>query len=199
MIPLYSRKNISILLNEFIIRLITANYFIIKKIISKELPIRNNIKLLDIGCGTGILSPYFSNADYIGIDIDQKLIDFAKKRYPDRTFLTMGGEHNTLPDSSFDFILVVGVIHHLNNTVASALLKQAQRVLRKNGTVLIIEAIPPIDSFNMFGRFIRSLDKGHFIRPATDYKSLFKKYFSVKHTCQHRGGIVDYAVFVLTK
>ncbi|OGH18551.1 MAG: hypothetical protein A3F31_05065 [Candidatus Levybacteria bacterium RIFCSPHIGHO2_12_FULL_38_12] len=193
---LYSRNDGTILLKEFIIRFITANYLILKKIIRKELPIRNNTKILDIGCGTGILSQYFSNADYIGIDIDQNLIDFAKKKYPYK-FITMSGDKITFPSNSFDAILIVGVIHHMNNNVSTNVLLHMKRILRKNGKALIIEAIPPIDAINFPGRLLRYFDEGHHIRNFQDYNVMFKKKFTIKKAYRQRGGIVDYGVFVL--
>lgn len=43
-----------------------------------------NAKTIEIGCGTGRWSELFS--DYYGIDISEKLIEHAKKTYPDKLF-----------------------------------------------------------------------------------------------------------------
>ncbi|WP_452223637.1 class I SAM-dependent methyltransferase [Lacinutrix chionoecetis] len=48
----------------------------------------NNASVLDIGCGDGdfkaFLDERFVNIDYIGIDIQNQFIDFAKKRFKDQ-------------------------------------------------------------------------------------------------------------------
>ena len=46
-------------------------------------------KVLDLGCGNGRLLKLFASVpvDYIGIDNNEKLIELAKKNYPDDKFL----------------------------------------------------------------------------------------------------------------
>lgn len=193
-----SREDLPILFKELMIRLITLDYHVLKKIIHKELQIKNGAKILDIGCGTGILAPLFSNTNYIGIDIDEKLIDFANKRYPNK-FKLMNGDKINFPNSLFDVILIIGVIHHLDNKTSIKVFSQMKKVLKKYGMILIIEAIPPIDSYNYFGHFLRALDKGHNIRYLEEYEYMFRKYFKVNKAYKKRGGLVDYGVFVLTR
>lgn len=194
----FSRSNLSIIFKEFIIRAITFDYFILKKIIHREVPQKAGIKVLDMGCGTGILSPLFSESHYIGIDIDKKLIDFAQKKYP-YAFKVMSGEKILFPKNSFDLIIVIGVIHHLNDKATNKTLAEMKKVLKKDGRVLLVEAIPPIDNYNYVGHFIRSLDEGHNIRKLEEYGKIFKKYFTIQKKYKNRGGIVDYGVFVLTR
>jgi len=58
-------------------------YKLEKKILKKILPLINNRKILDLGCGTGELSIYISkntNAEVVGIDISPKMIDIANKK-----------------------------------------------------------------------------------------------------------------------
>lgn len=195
---LFSRKDIPILFKEFIIRIITLDYLVFKKIINKEIKAKKNIDVLDVGCGTGIISPLFSQSNYIGIDIDRRLIDFAKRKYR-YSFQVMSSEEISFPKNSFDLVLVVGVIHHLSDKGSNRTLAEMKKVLKSNGKILMIEAIPPMDSHNYLGRLIRSLDEGHNIRKLEEYSSMFKKYFRVNKEYKNRGGIVDYGVFVLIK
>lgn len=195
---LFSRKDLPILFKELIIRMITLDYLVFKKIINKEVKIKKSINVLDVGCGTGIISPLFSQSNYTGIDIDRKLVDFAKRKYG-YSFQVMNSEKISFPKNSFDLVLVAGVIHHLSDRQSRNTLSEMKKVLKKNGKLLIIEAIPPIDNYNFLGHFIRHLDEGHNIRNIREYDDMFKKYFRVIKKYGKRGGIVDYGVFLLTK
>ena len=78
---LSSKDKILIKFKELLLRGITFDYFIIKKVIKRELLVLDNEKILDVGCGTGILSPLFAKASYKGIDTDGKLISYARENY----------------------------------------------------------------------------------------------------------------------
>lgn len=193
-----SIEDFPIILKEFILKGITLNYFIFKKIIRKELKIKRGMKILDLGSGTGILSPLFSNANYVGIDLDKKLVEFSKRNYP-YIFRKMDAQKLDFPNNSFNAVLIAGVVHHLSNKKTEKVFNGLKKTLKRNGKVLLIEAIPPIDRFNFFGKILRKMDEGHDIREFNDYSQMFKKHFRIKTAYKKRGGLVDYAVFVLEK
>lgn len=191
-------EGFSIKFKELILKSITLNYLVFKKIIRKELPVKKGMKVLDLGSGTGILSPLFSRVSYIGIDLDRKLVDFSKKNYP-YSFKVMDAQKLDFPSTYFDVVLVAGVMHHLSNKESEKVLVEINKVLKKSGKALLIEAIPPIDEINLLGKILRKLDEGHDIRRFDEYLKIFSKYFNIKKGYEKRGGLVDYAVFVLTK
>lgn len=193
-----SRWDFPLLFKEFIIRAITLNYFVVRKIINEELSLKKGIKILDIGSGTGTLSPIFANCDYVGIDINEQLVNFSKKIHP-FLFKTMDAQKLDFPGNSFDMVLISGVIHHLNDSQSGQVLEGIKRILRKKGQVLIIEAIPPLGKYNFPGHLLRSLDEGHNIRRLDEYKNIFKKFLKINKSYEKRGGLVDYGVFALTK
>ena len=47
-------------------------------------------RVLDCGCGPGILLEYLPAVDYVGIDIDEKYIAAARTRYGDRATFRLG-------------------------------------------------------------------------------------------------------------
>lgn len=193
-----SIEDFPIVFKEFILKGITLNYFVFKKIIRKELLIKKEMKILDLGSGTGILSPLFPNASYIGIDLDKRLVGFSRRIYP-YVFKVMDAQKLDFPNNYFNAVLIAGVIHHLSDKESEKVLSELKRILKKNGKVLLIEAIPPIDKINFFGKILRKIDEGHDIREFSEYYQMFKKYFNVKRGYKKRGGLVDYAVFVLKK
>lgn len=69
--------------------------------------------ICDLGCGFGDLYPYltekFKNINYIGIDLSKKLVEEAKKRYPDATFEARDILHNPF-EEKVDYVLSSGAL-----------------------------------------------------------------------------------------
>ena len=74
----------------------------------------NAVTVLDFGCGTAHLLEFltkneYKNITYSGLDISQKFIDVASKKYPDNSFycLDILDANNEIPN--FDYIVMNGV------------------------------------------------------------------------------------------
>ena len=182
---------------EKLIQALTFDYKTIRNSIKKEFFIKNNSKVLDIGCGTGIHCEFLKVKNYLGIDIDKRLIAYAKQKYKNKEFKVMDATRLNFEKNSFDNVLIVGVIHHLSNENAKKVCKGIQKVLKNESNILVIEAIPPLSKWNLLGAFLRSRDEGKFIRLTNEYKNLFSKFFTVKKAYSIPGGLFDYGVFLL--
>lgn len=105
---------------------------------------------LDVGCGTGIGSAYFTH--YIGVDPSSKLIDIAKKNY-DPIFLVGGASNLSMFDSnSFDLLLCVTCMHHFKDLYK--FLQEAKRVTKKNA-MFGFSVLQTVDSFHEISSFIK--------------------------------------------
>jgi SAM-dependent methyltransferase len=100
-------------------------------------------RILEVGCGRGIALPVLSRRlspeRLVGIDIDAKLVDFARHRVRRETIdaTVLEGDVRSLPfeDSSFDLVIDFGTCYHVSGGrrgSASALMEIA-RVLRGGG------------------------------------------------------------------
>lgn len=73
----------------------------------------SGFSICDLGCGFGDLFPYlvkrFGNINYLGIDLSKKLIEEAKKRYPEANFQVKDILKNP-PKKKFDFVLSSGAL-----------------------------------------------------------------------------------------
>ncbi|EHJ14418.1 MULTISPECIES: class I SAM-dependent methyltransferase [Crocosphaera] len=95
-------------------------------------PERENIRILDAGCGTGVGTEYLillnPHAEIVGVDISEKALEIAQKRSQQSGVAT---NHNHpisfhhLPlenadqiEGEFDLINCVGVLHHLPDPMA---------------------------------------------------------------------------------
>ena len=103
----------------------------------------NNIKILDIGCGGGLITEEVSRlgANVTGIDFVKQNIEIAKicakKNNLKINFILKDFEKEKI-SSKFDVIIIFEVLEHLNDW--KAFIKKIRSNLRKNG-VLIISTI----------------------------------------------------------
>lgn len=114
----------------------------IRKIISKSSKIDNN-KILELGCGTGIISLLLSNYDHV-YNIQRYCMDFSFnmiKIAKTRCSYCVQSDIESLPfrDSCFDIVYVHSAIHHFPHF--KDIIIEAKRILKPNGLLIIQE--PP--------------------------------------------------------
>jgi len=180
-------------ISNFVRFILEAGFAETKKTIKKELDC--NKKTLDIGCGTGTFSVLFKN--YIGIDISPRFIQYARKKYG-REFYVGDALKLEFPDNSFDNILVVGVLHHLDDVKFLQVISEIKRVLKKNGRVLVMEDIPA-SFINIIGKLVHKFDLGDNIRDIEGYRKLLEEKLYLGKSYKIRNGIADYGIFILFK
>jgi ubiquinone/menaquinone biosynthesis C-methylase UbiE len=95
-------------------------------------------KILDAGCGEGVMAEYLTNlgAHVIGIDGSPKMIEYARQRRPSIEFKVQDllGKID-FHDSSFDGILSSFVLMSLSEM--DTFLSESYRILKANGIMVI--------------------------------------------------------------
>ena len=155
-------------------------YFLSKKSVeelSKRLKKVSAKNVLDVGCATAFYRDDIPVKNFTGIDINTVFIEAAKKRFPKEKFFVMNADDLKFPENTFDSVISKGVLHHLPENKIIKSIREAIRVSHKKGRVIILDAIQPIDSWNIFGKILRNLDQGHNIQYWSDYKILVEKHF----------------------
>jgi len=97
-------------------------------------------RVLDAACGEGYgsrLMREWGAASVVGVDISETAISKADKLFGSDQVKYLVHDVDTLPfpDNSFDVVVSLETIEHLNNP--SQFLKELRRVLKKNGTAII--------------------------------------------------------------
>jgi SAM-dependent methyltransferase len=132
-------------------------------------------RILDVGCGAGSLLEHLPlGVEYVGFDINQRCIDYARRRYGDRGrfFCARAGENAAVDGQrNYDFVIAKSLLHHLSDRDAEALLAVARRLLRSGGSFVSLDPVlhPPQ---KWLARFLISLDRGTNVRSPEQYRQL---------------------------
>lgn len=99
---------------------------------------------LDFGCGvgrlTGGLANHFGRA--VGVDVAPSMLETARRLHADRDniafVLNQANDLHLLPDASFDFVLCLLVLQHLDSTASiQSFLREFVRVLKPGGAIVV--------------------------------------------------------------
>jgi 2-polyprenyl-3-methyl-5-hydroxy-6-metoxy-1,4-benzoquinol methylase len=94
-----------------------------------------NLKLLDIGSSTGIITKALSEkfSVTIGIDIDEKAIKYSKENFENNQlhFFMQDSMNINFPDNSFDVINCTHIYEHVPDS--QQLMREIYRILKPNG------------------------------------------------------------------
>lgn len=101
--------------------------------------------ILDAGCGSGIVARYLIDIGYqvTGIDISQKMLDLAKHRVPEATFVVGDMTALDFEDGSFDGIVSTFAVFHVPRAEHYRLFLDFHRILRKGGALLFSVGVHP--------------------------------------------------------
>jgi SAM-dependent methyltransferase len=132
-------------------------------------------KVLDIGCGPGTNARFFAHSDYLGIDINPRYIETARRRYGDK-FETADATTFCPPEGrTFDFILLNSLLHHIDVDGVRRILTRAAGLLGREGTVHILDLVLPLRPG--LARTIARWDRGMFPRPIEQWREFFSESF----------------------
>lgn len=95
---------------------------------------------LDIGCASGYMlseiARVYPEANYVGVDVYDKAVAYAKQRYPHIEFIISSTERLPFKDRTFDLILCHETIEHVKNP--TLVLKEIKRILKKDARCILV-------------------------------------------------------------
>ena len=153
------------------------NIKIIEQLFS-QIDLSNVKKLLEVGCGIGVLSSYLSEKykwEVTGIDLDPEQIKKAKKDHRENKYLKfLEADATKLPfeDSEFDLVLSSDALHHIVSDWDKAL-NGINRVLRTNGFYILNDLAFP--RFGFFGKFSIPVDDVISYMKRNNFKIIYEK------------------------
>lgn len=141
-------------------------------------------RVLEVGCGHGKNIEYMPpGVEYTGCDPNSEYIKYAQARYGTRgRFFCLSAENFAQAAlGEFDIVLVVSVLHHLDDSQVLALAAGVQTVLRAGGDLLVWEPCWT-PSQGWVDKTMLSLDRGRFVRTTDGYCALLERTFASIHT-----------------
>jgi SAM-dependent methyltransferase len=137
-------------------------------------------KILDLGCGPADILRHLPEVNYTGLDLSPEYIRSAREQFGskgrfyciDISSAAIEGEHGT-----FDLVLAVGLLHHLDDLHAGQLFELAGRALRPGGRLVTCDGCY-VSGQSRFARWFLERDRGHFIRTREQYLNLASACFS---------------------
>lgn len=120
--------------------------------------------VLDFGCGSGRWISFLREYGlvYSGADIAEEMLAIAHRVHPDADLRRIESNRLPYPDTSFDIVSSVAVVHHNQYEAQDGIIAEMARVLRPDGTLLLFEGLGERDA----------ADTNYFPRPLHDWMDL---------------------------
>ncbi len=140
-------------------------------------------RTLDIGCGDGSVLEALRarTSEFVGVDRSPAAVELTRARVPGAAVVEADvQEALPFPDASFDSVLMLDVVEHLNNPIAA--IREIRRVLRPRGFLAVTtpNANSPIRHLRG-SKWFGVADPGH----VTLYTS-----FTLRHLLERAGFII---------
>jgi len=110
-------------------------------LIRDAVPIADGARVLDVGCGPGVLSKQLAElgAEVVGIDFSANMIAEAKRYAPAVSFHEANVEHLPLPKDHFDVAVCNFTAHHFARPEQA--FAEVHSVLKPGGALVVIHPI----------------------------------------------------------
>lgn len=127
--------------------------------------------VLDLGCGTGVLTRMIADqldaaagGESVGIDAAGKMISVARKKRgtPNCRFEVMAAEDLGFDDASFDAVVSSLFFHHVPLDLKQKALAEACRVLKPGGRLVIADMHIPT---TWMGALVSHVSRWFFLQP----------------------------------
>ena len=132
-------------------------------------------RVLDVGCGPGTNTPHFTHADYLGVDFNEKYVEYARARFA-RKFITADVTTWTVGEGErYDFVLCNSLFHHIDTPNTKRILDHLGTLLADDGHVHILDLVLPAEP--SIARLLARMDRGDWPRPLAEWREIFAASF----------------------
>ena len=137
--------------------------------------------VLDVGCGPATILDLLHDVNYIGMDHNPNYIATAKKKYRSKgTFICTGVDKlNDYGLKTFDRIIILGVMHHLDDGQLTELMMSLKDRLNIGGVLITFDGAYE-DNQNLISKFLAKNDRGKFVRSKEQYLKFIEMSFKVQ-------------------
>ena len=109
--------------------------------IASRCEIKPSDTVLELGCGSGLFTPFLAAAakNLIAQDVEARYVAQAQAKNPQVTFLVSDARALALPDQSVDVAVLISVLPEIRQPVEA--LKECWRVLKTGGRLVISQEL----------------------------------------------------------
>jgi SAM-dependent methyltransferase len=147
------------------------------------LAVKPGERVLDLGCGPADILSALPDCEYIGVDVEERYINAARKRFGGRgTFHCTGIENFVLEaPRSFDLVMANGVLHHFDDSQADAMLRLASQAMKPEGRTVTLDGCY-VQGQSRVAKALLRRDRGRFVRDVQAYLRLARAHFQDVHS-----------------
>ena len=131
---------------------VILTYVCIPKIPGLKQKLNSGAKVLDVGCGSGLvlirLAQAFPNSRFIGVEIDRFAVadaqkDIKENGVEDRVSVILANSAATDYENEFDMIAMSLVLHEMSPEFRSPTIDKCHRALKDSGSIVILDFAYP--------------------------------------------------------
>lgn len=140
-------------------------------------------RVLDLGCGPAAILPMLGDVQYIGIDANTAHIDAARAEHGDKGQF-IADDFACLKQTqgqSFDLVLCLGLLHHLDDHRVAELAHLARSYLAPGGRFIALDPVFE-DGQHAIARWLAAGDSGQNVRGEQGYADLVRPAFADTRT-----------------
>jgi SAM-dependent methyltransferase len=132
-------------------------------------------RVLDVGCGPAINSDRFPKSGYLGVDINDRYVEFGR-RVSGREFIAADATtYSASENESHDFVLVNSLLHHLPSSSVRRLLSSLASLLSPDGHIHVLELVRP--ERRSAASLLARMDRGAYARSIEEWREIFEESF----------------------
>lgn len=153
-----------------------------RTLVAEHIRPRPGDRVLDIGCGPAAILPYLGAVAYVGYDPNPDHVARAQAAYAGRGRFVVGDASQVeAVDGSFDLVLCLGLLHHLDDDAVVSLAAIARAKLAPGGRFVAVDPVFAPGQ-HWIARRLAAADSGQNVRAADGYRRLVGQAFPNVHT-----------------
>jgi len=162
----------------------------------------NNSRILDLGCGTAEILDFLpvteNTGSYLGFDPNDNYLLEARRRFGKRGIFQCHSIRDLDPVhvGQFDLVLALGVLHHLDDPEARALMNLAKSALKPGGRLITFDGVY-LQNQSRVARFLLNKDRGQNVRTSEEYLSLTRDSFEQVSGIHRHQSMIPYDYWVM--
>ena len=149
-----------------------------KRLLQEHLKTGPDETVLDVCCGIGEFSEGIEAA-YVGVDLNPKFIDYARRKYRHvrtKTFEVGNATSLRFAEKYFDKAIVINALHHFSDDEATRLLSEIRRVTRRLVIIVDADGAPK----GLLRRMLVAIDRGKFMRNLEGLSLVISNVFKIE-------------------